>query len=292
MMTGPSDLTWQDFLELSATLAALTGVRRRFLPLDLPKPAAHDPRAMSNDGVLLERTVAIGRAGLYNFLATTFSEPPSASFVASLCESGALDLLAAKGLGGDDLARWKAQADPAARATELATEYTVLFTRPGPRRVPAVASDYLDLEGDREETLSPGRAAEAVVEAYREAGVVVGVGPYAADHLGIELQFMQHCAAREAAAWGEGNPRSAADWRKRQSAFLQSHLLPWVNAFAERVGRAGTHAYYRSMASLVTAYVRVDAKGLAESPEGGVDLTLSSKASRRNPRGRLHLFAG
>ncbi len=264
-MAFSANLTWQNFLELSATLAALAHVRSRFIPLSaagLPR-GEHSP--VSIDAALPERAVALARAGLYNFLSATFDEPPLAAFVENLRQSGALAALADRGLAGDDLRQWGEGLNPREGAGELAAAYTQLLTRPGPRCVPLVASFYLYSEYDPAQMLSWGPAAEAAEAAYREAGLVVGCnGPCPPDHLAVEMQFMQHCAAREAAAWGESYAGVTDIWRRRQQAFLTTHLLPWASAFSQRVHDAGAHPYYLAMARLTADFLTADAGHLAE----------------------------
>jgi TorA-specific chaperone len=257
-------LTWHDTLELAAALAGLTRVRSRFLPFGAapPWPKGGSP---ASDAAGLERTTALARAGLYNFLAVGFAEPPTAEFTDRLVQSRAPALLAEKGLGGDDLRQMGEACTPDERAADLARAYTRLLVRPGPESAPPLASEYLAGGAGPLHPLSLGTVAEAAEAAYREAGLVVsGAGPYPPQHLAIELQFMHHCAARQAAAWGEDSADEADLWRERQLSFLTAHLLPWMGAFYDRVTVCGAHPYYRALAGLTASFLASDARLLAK----------------------------
>ena len=256
-------LTWHDTLELAAALAGLTRVRSRFLPFGTVPPSlqAHPP---TSDAAGLERTTALARAGLYNFLAVSFAEPPSPGFTDRLYHSRALVLLTDLGLGGDDLRHWGEDLSLDEQAADLASAYTRLLIRPGPDSAPPLASEYLGQGTGPLHPLSLGTVAEAVEAAYREAGLVVsGAGLYPPQHLAIELQFMHHCVAREAATWGENSSGATELWRERQLSFLSAHLLPWIDAFCDRVNALGAHPYYRALAGLTASFLASDARHVA-----------------------------
>lgn len=271
-------LTWYDTLELAATFAGLTRVRSRFLPFGAspPWPKGQSP---NSDPAGLERTTALARASLYNFMAVSFAEPPTAEYTDRLRQSRALSILAEKGLGGDELRQWGEGLTLDEQSADLASAYTTLLIRPGPYSAPPLASKYLTEGTGPLHPLSLGTVAEAVEAAYREAGLVVGgAGPYPPQHLAIELQFMHHCVAREAAAWGEDSPHAAELWRERQLGFLTAHLLPWIGAFYDRVSGCGAHPYYRALAGLTASFLGSDARHLAANRA-----IASSSAARSSP---------
>jgi len=262
-------LTWNDVLDLAAALSGVARVRRRFLTYggSSDGSGARGPQRRAEH--LSERTTALARAGLYNFLAASFGEPPSDEYVGALRESGAVALLVAKGIGGATLRSWGQALDPDRLAVELSAAYLQAFLRAGPEFAPLLASDYLlpalPVGAAASTTLSHGPAAEAVEVAYREAGLVVGgEGPIAPQHLSVEMQFMHHCAAREAAAWGDGDPGRAGRWRKRQSKFLSTHLRRRAGGLAVGLTRAGAHPYYRALADLTDRFLAADSLELAQ----------------------------
>ncbi len=177
-MAAPErSLVWDDILDLAATLSGVARVRRRFLSYGRRSdvPSASEPRG--RDGHWPERATALARAGLYNFLAASFGEPPSDEYVGTLWESGAIHLLVSKGLGGEGLRAWGQALRPDRLALELSTAYSQAFLRAGAQRAPLLASNYpvaaLPVEAPAAMTLSHGAAAEAVEAA---AQVVVRTG--------------------------------------------------------------------------------------------------------------------
>lgn len=227
--------------------------------------------------------MALIRGGLYNFLAVSFAEPPSPGFTELLYRSRAPALLADKGLGGDDLRRLAEDAGGEAPET-LSSAYTRLLVRRGPDAAPPLASEYLDVDPSPQDPLSLGPVAESVAAAYRQAGVVVsGAGLYPPQHLAIELQFMHHCAAREAAAWGENSGSEAALWRQRQRDFLAAHLLPWVPDFCQRVDTRETHPWLRALAALTVSFLASDADHLAADLPEASPSAAQAPGTRRPP---------
>jgi len=161
----------------------------------------------------------------------------------------------------DALVAWAAGGDPAQRREELARAYTRLLVIPGPEHVPPYGSVYLDGPAGPPGTWQGrptlwGPSSVAVAQAYREAGLAVASGgPQVPDHLGLELQFMQHLCTCEAAALGRGEVAEAATWRARQVAFLRDHLLPWALTFCVHVEASGAHLFYRLVARLTGAFL-------------------------------------
>jgi len=269
MASPKGSLAWNDVLGLSATLSGVARVRSRFLTYRGRPDVSGTRGPQVHDGYLSERTTALARAGLYNFLAASFGEPPSVEYAGALSESGAIHLLVSKGIGGEGLRTWVQALRPDRLADELSAAYSQAFLRPGPQRAPLLASDYLQpvlpVEAAATVPLSHGPAAEAVEAAYREAGLVVGGDkPIAPQHLSVELQFMHHCAAREAAAWGDGNPGRAGLWRRRQTRFLSRHLRQWTGGLADGLIRAGAHPYYRALADLTVRFLSADSQEMEQ----------------------------
>jgi TorA maturation chaperone TorD len=269
MALPEGSLAWNDILDLAATLSGVARLRRRFLIYGGSSEGPGVGGAHVRGEHLSERTTALARAGLYNFLAASFGEPPSDEYAGALWESGAIPMLTSLGIGGEGLRTWGQALRPDRLAFEISTAYSQTFLRPGPQHAPLLASDYLPpplaVESAPAMTLSHGPAAEAVEAAYREAGLIVGGdGPIAPQHLSVELQFMHHCAAREAAAWGEGDPGRAGLWRNRQSRFLSTHLRQWAGGLADGLTRAEAHPYYRALADLTVRFLAADSLEMAQ----------------------------
>jgi len=268
MASPEGSLAWEEILALAAVLSGVARVRRRFLSYRGTPHASGAAAGQLGEGHLSERTTALARAGLYNFLAASFGEPPDEEYVEALWKSGAIPLLITMGIGGDGIRSWR-QATTADRlAVELSSAYSQAFLRPGPQREQLLAPMTLppaDGADDAQAALSHGPAAEAVEAAYREAGLVVGGnGPIAPQHLSVELQFMHHCAAREAASLGEGDLGQAGEWRARQLRFLSGHLRQQAGALADGLIQVSAHPYYVALADLTICFLTSDGLELAQ----------------------------
>lgn len=138
----------------------------------------------------------------------------------------------------------------------LNREYTKLFIGPGSLPAPPWESVYVTGEPllFQESTL-------AVRDAYRRSGFVsAGYPREADDHVAIELDFMATLASKTCdTVAGDRGVLEA------QLAFLEEHLLAWVDSFAERLGACGTvSGFYPSFARLAALVCRRDAEVLRE----------------------------
>ena len=76
--------------------------------------------------------------------------------------------------------------------------------------------------------------------------------------MALELEFMQTLAARTAEAASANDEETADDLLSKQASFLDRHLLNWVPAFAEAMGRTARTDFYRGVALLLVAHLRED----------------------------------
>lgn len=258
-----------DVLELSATLAGLARVRHRFLTMASSRGAPVRAGTVDADSLAAAHMTALARAGLYNFLAATFAEPPPEDLVLRLRESGGLESLLARGIGGEALRRWPQDVEEAEVRGALASSYAELFVRSGPDAVSLLESDYRPQVIESRVapgSMSQGVLAGSVVGAYQAVGLVVGgEGPRHPLHIAVEFQFLHHCAACEAAAWADDDVGSAETYRAHQAAFVRDHLLPWVGTFAERLVKVDAHPYYRAVAELGARFLAREAEDLASA---------------------------
>lgn len=144
------------------------------------------------------------------------------------------------------------------RETRLGAEYTYLFG--GLSRDAAPPPPFESVW--REDRLV-GEATLAVLDAYQQAGfaeIDLTAGPQ--DHLAVELKFMSLLVLREQEAWLAAN-RNAADTRMiQQRDFLDRHPLIWVPQWVARIVRDSREPFYRHLAELIGAFLKVDRKHL------------------------------
>ena len=141
--------------------------------------------------------------------------------------------------------------------TDLAVDFARLFVvrkrsesaAPYPNESVHTSKEHLRMDGARDEVRSLFRA-EGVraADAWR----------LGEDHVALELEFMQTLAARTAEAASANDEETADDLLSKQASFLDRHLLNWVPAFAEAMGRTARTDFYRGVALLLVAHLRED----------------------------------
>lgn len=143
----------------------------------------------------------------------------------------------------------------------LSSEYTKLFIGPG--SLPASPWESVYVTGEpllfQESTL-------AVRNAYRRAGyVALGYPREADDHVAIELDFMATLASDTCEAHASADGARIRELLSMQLAFLNEHLLVWLESFAERLHTCDTvSGFYPSIAHLAVLVCRRDAGVLQE----------------------------
>jgi len=132
----------------------------------------------------------------------------------------------------------------------LEQEFTRLFLGPGR----PVAHPY-------ESVYREGRMMGQTTLDVRRRLVEAGLAPNnqrLPDHVGIELAFMAHLAAREALAWdaGEGD----LGWRllQEQETFLSEHLGAWLPQFCHRILAGRPLIHYGQLAQRAETFVLND----------------------------------
>jgi ferredoxin len=78
------------------------------------------------------------------------------------------------------------------------------------------------------------------------------------DHLGIELAFMAHLAAREGQARDDGDNQGAREYLTRQESFLHDHLIGWLPLFCRRVLAGRPLAHYADLVRCAETFVTDD----------------------------------
>lgn len=137
----------------------------------------------------------------------------------------------------------------------LCGEYTKLFV--GPTKLPAPPWESVYVNGEplifQESTL-------AVRQAYRSAGFQAARYPHEADdHVAIELDFMAQLSAKTCSAQANGDAGCMRELLERQAAFLDEHLLKWIDVFAKRLTEYDkVGEFYPTFAQLAALVCRRD----------------------------------
>ncbi|AXR77795.1 TorD/DmsD family molecular chaperone [Natrarchaeobaculum sulfurireducens] len=197
-------------------------------------------------------------AGLYEFAADVFADPPSPEAVEQLIALGAADDDLAptdrlrRGFAG--LERWRREVDdPEAAAAVLERSHTQLFVGPRPKlqaHESYYAGDFL------------GEPLARVHGSYAELGLEPASDlREEADHAAVELRVLALLTRREA------DEPTAKSW------FLGEHGWWWDEFAADVDDVAGEDdAFYRAVAELAAGLVAFDAERLGVDPELPVEV--------------------
>ena len=183
------------------------------------------------------------RGDLYAVLACLFCAGPDAAMLDSLAASGAR-------YGGEATALGRAWAALAAAADgasleEFALEHAQLFVGTGRAPVSIYASHYL-LASSQEHALVGLRDTLPELGLARLAGVT-----HPEDHLGALLEVMRHLVSR-----GGGDGSLAL-----QRTFFNRYLGPVYGRFCDSVEECPDAACYRSAASVLRVFMRLEEEG-------------------------------
>ncbi len=183
------------------------------------------------------------RSGLYGFLAEVFRAEPSPDLLRKIQDERFAVVLAAAGAHlGAELARRPEET----LLEDLAVEYTRLFLGPG-RHVRPYAATYLGGPG-ASLCGPPAVWARGFME---RAGFALGPGHRdLPDHVSVELEFMARMTAREADAVETGDAAAAAQCRRIQKEFLETHLGRWLPRFCGHAAEQAEMSFYRELARL------------------------------------------
>ena len=128
-------------------------------------------------------------------------------------------------------------------------DHTTLFVSGAKGSCPPYASANSGPDAD------VGMIAASVDAAYRASGFVLDADGEAPDHVAVELDFLSALCAREAEA---ATAPEAEDRRQRQYAFLASHLLRWLPAFAGAVRSARPDGFYADATLVALRFAQHD----------------------------------
>lgn len=196
-------------------------------------------------------SVTRSRVQLIDFLIRALADTPSEEFVTALFadEANLPDAEVNEPLdnGFERLeAFYEANRDrsPEAVWEDVVTEHAQLFLGGNPQ-VPSNETAYRDDEG---------MDSAAIAERYEAADWSPPEGT-AADAITVELAFVQHLVARQ---------QEDAGAFEAERAFLDDHVLRWVDDFAEEVYDRADSELYRAVASILLGVATFEAAFVAE----------------------------
>jgi len=212
---------------------------------------------------------ARAKAAIYGLLARLFRNAPDRELLSALRGKALRQALAEAGMALNDTFLAK---DLDALMEELAVDFASLFLVPGDMISP---HESVQIEGGSGLLRGPETAR---VRAYYEyVGFQVDeTTPMEADHVSIELEFLQLLSNEEAAAWEAGRPGMALDALRYQRDFLERHLGKWVFRFLERIEERARQRFYRQLSDLTAAFLREqidDTAGKIEKIQAGYGLS-------------------
>lgn len=211
----------------------------------------HDPSASA-----AAHAAADARARVYGLLAKAFRSELTIDEIETWRGDGMRTALAAAGIEFDD----RFHEMPAAElATELATEYAMLFLGPGPHLAPY---ESVQREGASGQLRGPETDA---VRAFIEGSGFDYSPQYRgmSDHICVELEFVGHLVQAEADAWAAGDETAAMHSRSFQTGFIEHHVGRWIAPFCSRIARRTESTFYREMALLATDFITAERALLA-----------------------------
>ncbi|MBE7417550.1 MAG: molecular chaperone TorD family protein [Ideonella sp.] len=198
---------------------------------------------------------------VYGALALVFADPDRAALPALRRCAGALE--AAPG----DAARTLAALLGRLRLERWRTAHVTCFGYAISKECPPYETEY-----DQANLFQKTHTLADIAGFYRAFGLQLAPELHErADHLSVELEFMQflclkeaHAAARgEAPAAASGEPRErVAQCRAAQAKFFAEHLGVWASGFARRLRAVAGSGLYAAAASALEAFLAAEADRL------------------------------
>ena len=137
----------------------------------------------------------------------------------------------------------------------LLLDYTRLFL--GPNHIIAKPYGSVWLEGGN---TVMGESTMAVQKLYEEGGFDMSEDfREVPDHIAVELEFLYLLIYRENEAQRSGEAEALRAMEALRRRFLDAHLARWVGPFAAAAAAGAQCGYYRRLAELTDAFVRMEA---------------------------------
>jgi TorA maturation chaperone TorD len=208
------------------------------------------------------------RAFAYDILKCAFLQEPSKNFITLLIEGKLVqafpfaDSNAAIGKAIDSIILYLKHPDVLSRKNceSRHWDYTRMFVGPGKVPAPPWESIYRDVEHLHfsEETLE-------VRNAYRKYNLLPkDFGHEPDDHIGLELDFMHKLSEMSKEKAEISDETGLVEILKDQKVFLDEHLLKWVPDWTRDVVKSAETDFYKGMAQLLDAYLKLDREMIEE----------------------------
>jgi TorA maturation chaperone TorD len=204
------------------------------------------------------------RAVLYAFFAQLLS-PPSEALAEALAEGSLRELVAAALAGAPAAHREElaaalpslfAAAPARVAADELLVEYTHLFGN-------GVICPHYETEYGGTDAFRAVHVLSSVSAFYHAHGVRVGSGVgERPDYIGVELEFMNLLASKQARAAAQGNLPRVRRSRQAQQRFFVEHLGAWAGEFCRALAAAARTPFHAALAHALARFVAVEARYL------------------------------
>ena len=208
-------------------------------------------------------SVAARRSAVYWGISEIFLICPDEGFVERLRRDIAgVATEAAAGLPAVQLAALHdalPDSDDAGGITELAVEYTRLFSGVGARNGPPPP-----YESVHRRNAVASETTTAVESHYAQAGLAMLDTAAPADHLGVELKFIALLCHEEMDAWRNAGHGEATRALRRQSDFLDEHVLQWAPEYLRLLHDQTNHGLFRAAIALTLDALTVDRAHIQE----------------------------
>lgn len=137
---------------------------------------------------------------------------------------------------------------------ELAIEYATLFVGPFELKAPPYGSIYL--EGSHQVM---GQSTIETMNLYRAAGLKLDIKE-PADHVAIELEFVNYLILAEVDARASGDDELYRSMSNIRRAFFSQFLGKWVPEFCDAVIKVTEEGYYHSLAECLLVFITREKK--------------------------------
>lgn len=208
------------------------------------------------------REFAESRGNVYGFLSRCYEVEIDAAFAEQVAERFSFSsddprLAASLDAMKRDLADQSEE-----HLEQLAVVFDRVFFGMGPRTAQKAfpyESVYTSSEG-----LLMQEAYSKAVSAYRQERLAKNPSfPEPEDHLAVELAFMQSLCERTASALSMGDESEAERLFAEQRAFIDEHLLTWIERFASDAKVSAESGFYWHLAAFTEEFLKADSEALA-----------------------------